>query len=122
FDLDDYVERFNLQFVVRGGKRGHRSAEDSESLLRAYATATAPGMNSETHISAYQCSQDAVAYQESHNGSLADYRDAVWTQWITIDLDGENGLEDVLELARIIVAAFACLGVPEKSLLVYFSG
>lgn len=122
FDLDEYVERFNLQFVVRGGKRGYRHAERSESLLQAYELATAPGMNSETHISAYQYPQDAVAYQESHNGSLADYRDEVWSQWITIDLDGENGVEDVLEPARIIVAGLARLGVPEKSLLVFFSG
>jgi hypothetical protein len=122
FDLDDYDERFNVRFVVRGGKQGYRNAEPSESLQRAYELATAPGMNSETHISAYQYSQDAIEYQASHKGSIANYRAPVWSRWLTIDLDGENGVEDVLELARIIVAALARLGVPEKSLLVFFSG
>jgi hypothetical protein len=122
YDLDDYDERFDVRFVVRGGKQGYRNAEDSESLQRAYELATAPGMNSETHISAYQYSQDVVSYQASQKGSIAKYRAPVWSRWITIDLDGENGVEDVLELARIIVAALARLGVPEKSLLVFFSG
>lgn len=123
FELEDYSPTFHVQFHARGSKKGYRSPEKWEPLLAAYGRADpSRGLQAESHLSVYQYTADAISYQTSHHGSVAGYCGVVWSRWLTIDLDGDGGLEDVLDTARIIASTLCRLGVPRESLLIFFSG
>lgn len=123
FDLEDYASTFHVQFLVVNGKKGHRTPEKWEPLLTAYASADpSRRLHAEAHISVYQYTPDAISYQSSNKGSVAGYCGIVWSRWLTMELDGDGGLEDTLSTARTIVAALYRLGIPRDSLHIFFSG
>lgn len=118
-----FGKKYCHSMLVQGAKKGQRRLVPADETFARYARVDATvRADQPAHLSVFEYSDDLVIYQKAHGGSVAMYRGIVWGRRCVCEFDGLDGLADVLDPARYLVAGLVRLGVPREQVLVFYSG